>query len=108
MNIQSGQVCINSLHDVSVRTYLLSNSVGVLISTKSDPTSFSDFNDANGNNQLVTQFFQATGEGLAYFSVDLSKSNVTGLKDGVNATFEVTFNGGDGTLYQVCALINLP
>lgn len=86
----------------------LSNSVGVLISTKSDPTSFNDFNDANGNNQLVTQFFQATGEGLAYFSVDLSKSNVTGLKDGVNATFEVTFNGGDGTLYQVCALINLP
>lgn len=80
----------------------LSDLVGVLVSTKSNPTSFNDFNDASGNNQLVTQFFQTTGEGLAYFTVDLSKSNVTGLSDGANVTLEVAFNGGDGTLYQVC------
>jgi hypothetical protein len=52
------------------------------------------------------QFFQTSGEGLACFNVDLSKSGVSGIQDGANVTIEVVFDGGDGQLYQ-CADLTL-
>lgn len=81
--------------------------VGVLVSSKANPTSFNDFNNASGGNQFVTNFFQTTGEGLACFNIDLTKTGVDGVKDGSNVTIEVVFNGGDGALYQV-RLISCP
>jgi hypothetical protein len=77
-------------------------SVGVLVSTAQNPTSFNDFNSANGSNQLAVQFFQTSGEGLACFNIDLNNTGISGVKDGANVTIEVVFDGGDGTLYQVC------
>jgi hypothetical protein len=74
----------------------------VLVSTKQNPTSFNDFNTANGSNQLVVNFFQTSGEGVACFNIDLAKSGISGLVDGANVTVEVAFDGGDGELYQVC------
>lgn len=85
------------------RTFSNSNIVvvGVVISTKQNPTSFNDFNNASGGSQLALNFFQTTGEGLACFNIDLSKSGVSGVQDGANITVEVVFDGGDGQLYQV-------
>jgi len=80
--------------------------VGVLVSTKQNPTSFNDFNNANGSNQLVVNFFQTSGEGLACFNIDLSKSGIAGVTDGANVSIEVAFDGGDGQLYQ-CADLTL-
>lgn len=77
------------------------NAVGVLVSTKQNPASFNDFNNATGGNQLVVNFFQTSGEGLACFNIDLSKSGIDGVKDGANVSIEVAFDGGDGALYQV-------
>ena len=71
------------------------------MSTKQNPTSFNDFNNANGSNQLVVNFFQTSGEGLACFNIDLSKSGIAGVADGANVSIEVAFDGGDGQLYQV-------
>jgi hypothetical protein len=50
---------------------------------------------------LAVNFFQTSGEGLACFNIDLSKSGIDGVKDGANVSIEVAFDGGDGTLYQV-------
>jgi len=80
--------------------------VGVLVSTAQNPTSFNDFNSANGSNQLAVQFFQTSGEGLACFNIDLNNTGISGVKDGANVTIEVVFDGGDGTLYQ-CADLTL-
>jgi len=74
--------------------------VGVAVSTKPNPTSFNDFNNASGS-QLAVNFFQTSGEGLACFNIDLSKSGISGVQDGANVTIEVVFDGGDGQLYQV-------
>jgi hypothetical protein len=75
--------------------------VGILVSTKQNPSSFNDFNNASGGNQLAVNFFQTSGEGLACFNIDLSKSGISGVTDGANVSIEVVFDGGDGTLYQV-------
>lgn len=76
--------------------------VGVLVSTASNPSNFSDFNFPNGTNQLAVNFFQTSGEGLACFNINLTKSGVSGIQDGANVTVEIVFDGGDGQLYQVC------
>lgn len=74
--------------------------VGVLVSTKPNPASFNDFNNASGN-QLVVNFFQTSGEGLACFDINLAKSGISGIQDGANVSIEIAFDGGDGQLYQV-------
>ena len=51
---------------------------------------------------MGVQFFQQSGEGLYCFPIDLATSNVAGIKDGANVTIQIVFDGGDGTLYQVC------
>ena len=75
--------------------------VGVLVSTKPNPSSFNDFNNANGSNQLAVNFFQTSGQGPMCFNIDLSKSGISGVTDGANVSIEVAFDGGDGQLYQV-------
>ncbi|KAJ6604420.1 hypothetical protein DFH09DRAFT_308466 [Mycena vulgaris] len=72
---------------------------GVALATKPNSTSFDDF-------KPVVPFFQLTGEGVFCIPLDFSKTNATGLTDGQNVTVEITFNGGDGPLYQ-CADLTL-
>lgn len=71
--------------------------VGVNISTVQNPNSFDEFFQAS-------PFFQVTGEGPACFPLHLASSGVDGIINGVNATLQFIFNGGEGDLYQVCPL----
>lgn len=68
--------------------------VGVIVSTAQNPSSFNNFTQA-------VPFFQATGEGDFCFPINLASSGVSGLSDGVNATLQIVFDGGDDKLYQV-------
>ncbi|KAJ6627164.1 hypothetical protein B0H10DRAFT_2429495 [Mycena sp. CBHHK59/15] len=72
---------------------------GVSLSTKEDPTSFQDFS-------TIIPFFQRSGEGVFCIPLDFSSTNATGLKDGLNVTLEIIFDGGDGELFQ-CADLTL-
>ncbi|KAK7692770.1 hypothetical protein QCA50_004403 [Cerrena zonata] len=71
---------------------------GVIVSTVQNPTNFANFSQA-------VPFFQTTGEGPACFPLNLASSGVSGLNDGVNATLQFVFDGGDGTLYQCSDVI---
>jgi hypothetical protein len=75
------------------------------VSPYPNPTSFNDFNNASGSPELAVNFFQKSGEGLACFNIDLSKSGISGVQDGANVTIEVVFDGGDGELYQVLYIL---
>ncbi|KAG6371645.1 hypothetical protein JVT61DRAFT_9359 [Boletus reticuloceps] len=75
--------------------------VGVIISTVQNPTSFSDFNSS-----LVVPYFKTSGEGGFCFPINIAASNVSGIQDGANVTIQVIFDGGDGILYQ-CADLTL-
>ncbi|KIM52594.1 hypothetical protein SCLCIDRAFT_1223610 [Scleroderma citrinum Foug A] len=79
--------------------------IGGIVSTDQDPTSFSDFNSSSGY-QMVVQFFQTSGEGQYCFPIDFANSNVSGVQDGANVTLQLIYNGGDGNLYQ-CADLTL-
>lgn len=68
--------------------------VGVLLTTVQNPTSFDNFSQ-------VIPFFSAAGEGPICFAFDLATTNATGLSNGVNATLQFVFDGGDGKLFQV-------
>ncbi|KAA1468597.1 hypothetical protein DENSPDRAFT_863694 [Dentipellis sp. KUC8613] len=80
--------------------------IGVLVSTKQDPTSFNDFNSDSNVTQFALPFVQSNGEGAFCFPLDLSHLNVSGLQDGANITLQFEFNGGDGNLFQ-CADLTL-
>jgi len=81
---------------------------GVLISIEQNPTNFSVFNKSTTGVSLplVHQFFQASGEGLFCFPLDIGAANISGVGDGTNVTIQVEFNGGDGNLFQ-CADLTL-
>ncbi|KAJ7786069.1 hypothetical protein B0H16DRAFT_1489050 [Mycena metata] len=72
--------------------------LGVALTTKANPTQFSDFNP-------IVPFFKASGEGIFCFSLDLSATNAS-VTAGQNVTLEFIFDGGDGELYQ-CADLTL-
>ncbi|KAF9535574.1 hypothetical protein CPB83DRAFT_841989 [Crepidotus variabilis] len=72
---------------------------GVLVSTTQNVSAFDQFSQVNS-------FFQLQGEGNFCIPLDFSKSNMTNLQDGQNATIQIVFNGGDGALYQ-CADVTL-
>ncbi|KAI6007936.1 hypothetical protein EDC04DRAFT_925358 [Pisolithus marmoratus] len=78
---------------------------GVVVSTKQDPTSFSDFNSSSGY-QMAVPWFQTSGEGQYCFPIDLATSGVSGIQDGANVTIQIVYDGGDGNLYQ-CADLTL-
>jgi len=78
---------------------------GVLISTKADPTSFNDFHNATGGDQLAVPYFQATGVSTC-IKVEIGSLGLQGAGDGANVTLQVVFNGGDGVLYQ-CSDVTL-
>ncbi|KII93444.1 hypothetical protein PLICRDRAFT_35650 [Plicaturopsis crispa FD-325 SS-3] len=80
--------------------------LGILVSTVQNPTSFDNFT-SGGKNQFLAPFASFSGEGAFCLPVDLLSANATGgLKDGQNVTLEFVFDGGDGALYQ-CADLTL-
>ncbi|KAF9229662.1 hypothetical protein BS17DRAFT_33107 [Gyrodon lividus] len=95
--LSNGVINLNSEHPTWT--------VGVIVSTKADPTSFADFNSSSGY-QLAVPYFQQNGEGKYCFPIDLAQSNVSGIQDGANVTIQIIFDGGDGELYQ-CADLTL-
>jgi len=80
--------------------------LGVLISTVPDPDNFANFSSSSGQQQLVVQYFETSGEGAFCAPINISAANIPGVKDGANATIQFVFDGGDGELYQ-CADITL-
>ncbi|PCH33439.1 hypothetical protein WOLCODRAFT_22017 [Wolfiporia cocos MD-104 SS10] len=80
--------------------------LGVIISTVPDPDNFSDFKTSSGQEQLVVQYFETSGEGAFCAPIDIAAAGISGVKDGANATLQFIFDGGDGQLYQ-CADITL-
>jgi hypothetical protein len=79
-----------------------------LISTVQDPTSFANFTDASGQQQLARNFASASGEGAFCIPLDLNNTGISGIQDGANVTIQFVFNGGDGTLYQVSLWTTFP
>ncbi|KAF4572703.1 hypothetical protein EYR36_007213 [Pleurotus pulmonarius] len=73
--------------------------VGVLVSTVANPTSFDNFSQA-------LPFTQLTGEGAFCLPLNFATSNVTGLSEGQNVTIQIQFDGGDSPLFQ-CADVTL-
>lgn len=82
-------------------TVLFVCTVGVLISTAPNPDNFANFSTASGQQQLVVQYFETSGEGSFCAPIDISAAGIAGVKNGVNATLQFVFDGGDGELYQV-------
>ncbi|KAL5519027.1 hypothetical protein ACEPAH_710 [Sanghuangporus vaninii] len=83
-------------------------SIQVLISVEQNPTNFSVFNTSTSGQTLplAVQPFQASGEGLACFAIDIQNLGIQGVQDGSNVTIQVEFNGGDDNLFQ-CADLTL-
>ncbi|KAH9996564.1 hypothetical protein BJV77DRAFT_1143456 [Russula vinacea] len=75
-------------------------SLGVLLSTVQDPTSFNNFTNSSGGQQLARNFASATGSGGFCIPLDLSSTGISGVSDGANVTLQFVYNGGDGNLYQ--------
>lgn len=73
----------------------------MLISTVPDPDNFANFTDSKGNDQMVVNYFETSGEGAFCAPIDIGAANITGVKDGSNVTIQFVFDGGDGELYQV-------
>ncbi|THH16768.1 hypothetical protein EW146_g3932 [Bondarzewia mesenterica] len=96
--LSNGFITLNSEHPTWT--------IGVLVSTVQDPTSFNDFRDSSGNEQFAMQLTQLTGEGGFCLPLNLANTNITGLSSGKNVTIQIVFNGGDGTLYQ-CSDVTL-
>ncbi|KAI9572658.1 hypothetical protein HD554DRAFT_2061866 [Boletus coccyginus] len=94
--ISNGVINLNSEHPTWT--------VGVIISTIQNPTSFLDFNSSSGY-QLVVPYFQTSGEGGYCFPINIAASGVSGIQDGANVTIQIIYNGGDEQLYQCADLM---
>jgi hypothetical protein len=66
--------------------------VGVLLSTKANPSQQSDFNTT------IVPLTKQSGQGTKCLPIDIT---VAGIADGANVTLELVYNGPDGILYQV-------
>ncbi|KAF8499178.1 hypothetical protein F5888DRAFT_1611716 [Russula emetica] len=74
--------------------------LAVLLSTAQDPTSFNNFTNSSGGQQLARSFASFSGEGGFCIPLDLSNTGISGVSDGANVTIQLLYNGGDGNLYQ--------
>jgi len=73
--------------------------IGVLLSTAASPTSFNDFHNSSGGDQLVVSYFQGTGTS-GCVRVTPNSAGISGIQNGTNVTLQMVFDGGDGKLYQ--------
>ncbi|KAI0314987.1 hypothetical protein OF83DRAFT_1134233 [Amylostereum chailletii] len=74
--------------------------LGVLLSTDQDPSSFNDFKNSSGSDQLARNYATATGEGEFCIPLNLSNTGISGVQSGANVTLQFVFDGGDGQLFQ--------
>jgi len=81
-------------------------SLGVLLSTAQNPTSFDNFTNSSGGQQLARNFASGSGSGGFCVPLNLSNTGISGVSNGANVTIQLVFNGGDGNLYQ-CADLTL-
>ena len=65
-----------------------------------DPTSFTNFTNSAGGQQLARNFASANGTGGFCIPLDLSNTGISGVDNGANVTIQLLYNGGDGNLYQ--------
>jgi hypothetical protein len=79
-----------------------------LLSTDQDPTSFDNFTNSTGGQQLARNFATGAGEGGVCIPLNLSASGISGVTNGANVTIQLLYNGGDGSLYQVSSWTHLP
>ncbi|CAL1696521.1 unnamed protein product [Somion occarium] len=84
---------------VSIDAHHPKYTIGVLVSTAQNPSSFDNFTTA-------VNFFPFEGTGPLCFPIDLNSTGVDGIRDGANVTLQVVFDGGDGNLYQ-CSDVTL-
>jgi hypothetical protein len=96
--LKGGFVTLNSEHPKW--------SLGVLLSTVQDPTSFNNFTNSSGGQQLARNFSSFSGAGGFCIPLDLSNTGISGVSDGANVTIQLVYDGGDGNLYQ-CADLTL-
>ncbi|KAI0005484.1 hypothetical protein BJV74DRAFT_758097, partial [Russula compacta] len=96
--LSGGFVTLNSEH--------VSWSLAILLSTVQDPTSFANFTNSTGGQQLARNFANANGTGGFCIPLDLSNTGISGVDNGANVTIQFLYNGGDGNLYQ-CADLTL-
>ncbi|EKM60885.1 uncharacterized protein PHACADRAFT_247102 [Phanerochaete carnosa HHB-10118-sp] len=89
--LNGGSISLNSEHPLWT--------LGVQLSTLSNPQNFGNFTEA-------VPWVQVNGEGLYCFPVDLATSGLSGVQDGANVTLLFVFDGGDGELFQ-CADLTL-
>jgi len=96
--LKGGFVTLNSEH--------VSWSLAIELSTVQDPTSFNNFTNSSGGQQLARNSASASGEGGFCIPLDLSNTGISGVADGANVTIQLIYNGGDGSLFQ-CADLTL-
>lgn len=65
--------------------------VGVIISTVQNPTSFDNFS-VNGEQQFVRNFAREESAGVFTIPLNISAANVTGATNGANVTIQVCRN----------------
>ncbi|KAH9982245.1 hypothetical protein BGW80DRAFT_1262378 [Lactifluus volemus] len=96
--LSGGVVTLNSEHPKWT--------LGILISTVQDPTSFDNFTTTSGQQQLARNFATGSGEGGFCIPLPLNNTGISGVQNGANVTIQLMFNGGDGNLFQ-CADLTL-
>jgi hypothetical protein len=96
--LTGGFITLNSEHP--------SWTFAILISTVQDPTSFNNFTNSSGGQQIVRNFASGSGEGGFCIPLDLNTTDISGVQNGANVTLQYIFNGGDGTLYEVCLRVD--
>jgi hypothetical protein len=90
--LSGGFVTLNSEHP--------SWSLAIIISTVQDPTSFDNFTNSTGGQQIVRNFASGSGEGGFCIPLNLNSTDISGVQDGANVTLQYIYNGGDGSLYE--------
>ncbi|SJL05935.1 uncharacterized protein ARMOST_09271 [Armillaria ostoyae] len=90
---------------IPTRTGHTGFTVGVLLSTAQNPTSFDNFT-SNGEQQLVRPWAREANGGTFCIPLPLNSTGITGVQDGANVTIQIVLDGSDGSLYQ-CADLTL-
>jgi len=71
---------------------------GLMISTQPNPSTFDDFHNSTGGDQMAVPYFQSSGKNFC-FEVNIDSLGL-GVTDGSSVTLQMVFNGGDTVLYQ--------
>lgn len=73
--------------------------VGIQISTAQNPSSFNDFHNSNGSDQLAVKYFEGQGS-QSCIPVNIAALGLPGVGEGSNVTLQFVQDASDGQLYQ--------